>query len=47
MKLDPTVLKDWEIAQAAEKSEADVLLTLNRKDFDAVWPAGKARIREP
>ncbi len=35
------------IAKAAEKSGADVLLTLNLKDFVSVWPKGKTKIREP
>ena len=35
------------IAKAADKSGVDWLLTLNRKDFTAVWPDGGTKVREP
>jgi predicted nucleic acid-binding protein len=35
------------IAKAAQKSDADWLLTLNRKDFASVWPGAGDKIREP
>ncbi len=35
------------LARAAEKSEADLLLTLNPKDFLRVWPEGAEKIRVP
>lgn len=38
---------DGLIARAAEKASADVLLTLNRADFERVWPDHRERIRVP
>ena len=35
------------IAHAAQKAEADVLLTLNPHHFLRVWPEGEGRIRTP
>ena len=35
------------IARAAEKSEADQLLTLNPDDFRRVWPSGAERVITP
>ena len=41
------VVYDAVIAKAAELESADYLLTLNKPDFDRVWPAGAARIVSP
>jgi predicted nucleic acid-binding protein len=35
------------IARAAQKAEADILLTLNPRHFARVWPEGEGRIRTP
>lgn len=41
------VVYDAVIAKAAELENVDYLLTLNKPDFDRVWPAGAARIVSP
>lgn len=35
------------LARAAQKAEADLLLTLNGRDFHRIWPEGADRIRRP
>jgi predicted nucleic acid-binding protein len=35
------------IARAAEKSDAERVLTLNTADFERVWPEGKSLITQP
>jgi predicted nucleic acid-binding protein len=41
------VIYDAIIARAAEKSDADKLLTLNGSHFERVWPEGRSRISAP
>jgi len=41
------VVYDALIAHAAEKAEVDRLVTLNRRDFQRVWPGGGDRVTAP
>jgi predicted nucleic acid-binding protein len=41
------VIYDGVIAKAAANEGVDYLLTLNKPDFERVWPAGAARIVSP
>jgi len=41
------IIYDALIAAAAKKSDCDMLLTLNKKDFLRVWPEKSNRILEP
>ena len=41
------IIYDAVIAAAAKKSDCDILLTLNKKDFLRVWPEKCDRILEP
>lgn len=47
MGISGGVIYDAIIARAAEKADADQLLTLNRSHFERVWPAGRSRISAP
>jgi predicted nucleic acid-binding protein len=46
-ELSGGVTYDALIAHCAQKSGADRLLTLNRNDFERIWPEGRDRIEAP
>lgn len=41
------VIYDGLVAQVARRLKADLLVTLNPRDFRRVWPEGAERVCEP